>query len=295
MAVRLLRLSCLVPVLAAALLAARADALSITGLTIVKGVLNTLDNTMNTGQNFMQTTSAVSTVQAPVAAPDTLGSFSEFLTRYSMMVAADRQNTSGNTQASMTSSYSITFTVDNPTGATVQIDIDTLRVGALTNITDSAGNSVITLGAVTGQVNAVTQAALALASVGQTSAADAHTPFNQASTTLSITTNSLLSVYLLQFDWSSSANSVHDEGAIRMGMAGNVNSSTADDYPGVTFPRNATQQGNDGHFVDVRATIIAAVPEPASGGLVALGLLAIGSRSRARTRKPASSSRKLVA
>ena len=71
---RVFRLSCLVPALIAALFAARADALSITGLTIVKGVLNTLDNTMNTGQNFMQTTSAVSTVQAPVAAPDTLGS-----------------------------------------------------------------------------------------------------------------------------------------------------------------------------------------------------------------------------
>ena len=281
------RLSCLVPALTAALFAARADALSITGLTIAKGLLNTVDNTMNTGQNFMQTTSAVSTVQAPVAAADTLGSFSEFLTRYAMLVAADRQNTSGNTLASMASSYSITFTVNNPTGATVQIDIDTLRVGALTNITDSAGNSVITLGAVTGQVNAVTQAALALASVGLTTAADGNTPFNQASTTLSITTNALISVYVLQFDWSSSANSVHDEGAIRMGMAGNVSSSAADDYPGVTFPRDATQQSNDGHFVDVRATVISAAPEPASGGLVALGLVALALRARGRARNRA--------
>jgi hypothetical protein len=184
---------------------------------------------------------------------------------------------------------------DESTGATVQIDVDTLRVGALTSITDSAGNSVISLGAVTGQVDAVAQAALALASVGQTTAADGNTPFNQASTTLAITTHSLVSVYVLQFDWSSSANSVHDEGAIRMGMAGNVNSSTADDYPGATFPRDAAQQSNDGHFVDVCATVIAAVPEPASGGLVTLGLLALGLRSRARARKHASRSRKLVA
>ncbi|MGH7337158.1 MAG: hypothetical protein ACREI7_06255, partial [Myxococcota bacterium] len=152
-AILIFRLSCLVPALIAALLAARADALDITGLVIAKGGTNTADNTTNTGQNFMQTTSAVSTTLAPGTVPDTLGSFSEFITRYAMLVAADRQNTSGTTLASMVSSYSITFTVDNPTGASLQIDIATLRVGALTNVTDSAGNSSITLGAVTGQVD----------------------------------------------------------------------------------------------------------------------------------------------
>jgi hypothetical protein len=268
-------------VLLAALFAARADALSITGLTIAKGGSNTADLTMNTGQNFMQTTSAVSTTLAPGGAvPDTLGAFSEFITRYAMMVAADRQNTSGNTLASMTSSYSITFTVNNPTGATVRVDIDTLRAGSLTIVTDSTGNAVLTLGAVTGQVNAVTEALLALPSASLTNASSADSPFNQSSTTLSIVTNAVTSNYVLQFDFTSSANSTWDEGAIRMGMTGNVSSSTADDYPGV----GSRTQSGDGHFVDVKATIIAATPEPDTGGLLALGLLAIAMRAHVRGR-----------
>lgn len=283
--IRLLRISWLVPVLLAALFAARADALSITGLTIAKGGTNTADATMNTGQNFMQTTSAVSTTLAPGVVPDTLSSFSEFITRYAMMVAADRQNTSGNTLASMTSSYSITFTVNNPTGATVRVDIDTLRAGSLTIVTDSTGNAVLTLGAVTGQVNAVTEAGLALPSASLTNASSADSPFNQSSSTVSIVTNAVTSNYVLQFDFTSSANSTWDEGAIRMGMAGNVSSSTADDYPGVG-PRT---QSSDGHFVDVKATIIATTPEPDSGGLVALGLLAIAMRAHVRARNHARS------
>ena len=49
----------------------------------------------------------------------------------------------------------------------LQIDIDTLRVGALTSIVDDgAGNSTITLGAVTGQLDAVvTRRRSALAAV----------------------------------------------------------------------------------------------------------------------------------
>jgi hypothetical protein len=180
----------------------------------------------------------------------------------------------------MTSSYSITFTVDNPTGATVQIDIDTLRAGALTNVTDSTGNRTITLGAVTGQVNAVTQAGLGLAAASLTNAASADSPFNQAGTTVTIVTTAVTSVYVLQFDWTSSAVSAFDEGAIRMGMAGNVNSSTADDYPGV----GSRTQSGDGHFVDVKATIIA-TPEPETAMLVVFGTLLLAVRTRPRSRK----------
>jgi hypothetical protein len=274
------RLGCVAPVLAAALFATRADALTITGLSIAKGGTNTADATMNTGQNFLQTTSAVSTTLAPAAALDTLGSFSEFITRYAMMVAADRQNTSGNTTASMTSSYSITFTVDNPTGATVQIDIDTLRAGSLTIVSDSTGNSAITLGAITGQVNAVADAGLGLAAASLTNAASADAPFNQVGSGTTIVTSALTSNYVLQFDFTSTAASTWDEGAIRMGMTGNVNSSTADDYPGVA----SRTQANDGHFVDVKATIIAVVPEPGPGSLVALGLVALALRAHSQNR-----------
>ena len=151
-------------------------------------------------------------------------------------------------------------------------------MGALTSISDTAGNSTITLGAVTGQLDAVSQAELGLVAQGQTAPAgtgDANTTVSQASTTLTIFTNAITSTYVLQFDWASSVESAQDGAAIRMGMAGGVTSTTADDYPGVG-PRT---QSDDGHFVDVTATIIAA-PEPAAGALVAFGLLGLAMRER---------------
>ena len=102
---------------AALLLAPAAGALNITGLSIVAGGTNTADNTINVGNNHQQTTSAVSTVIAPAGVADTIGSYSEFTTRYAMTVAANRDTGGSSTTTTMTSSYSITFTVDNPTGA----------------------------------------------------------------------------------------------------------------------------------------------------------------------------------
>jgi len=269
---------CVLPVLTAALFAAPAGALSITGLVIAKGGTNTADGTTTTGQNFSQTTSSVSTTLSPTTVPDTLGSVSEFITRYAMIVAADRQMTSGNFTLTMTSSYSITFTVNNPTGATVKVDIDTLRVAALTSVDDSTGSSTITLGAITGKLNTVTQAGLGVAAAGGSASASAiNTSVSQNGTTVSITTNATTSNYTLQFDFSSSVVSAQDGGAIRMGLAGSL-PMTADDYPGT----GSRTQANDGHFVDVKATIIAATPEPNTGGLVTLGLLALALRARTR-------------
>jgi hypothetical protein len=266
--------------LALALVASRADALSITGLVIAKGGTNTADGTTTSGQNFSQTTSSVSTTLSPTTVPDTLGSFSEFITRYAMIAAADRQMTTGNFTLNMVSSYSITFTVNNPTGATVKIDINTLRSAALTSVHDSTGSSTITLGAVAGQVNAVTQPGLALAAAGGTASSSAiNTSVNQSSTGYTITTNAIATAFVLQFNFSSSVVSAQDGGAIRMGTAGSL-PMTADDYPGA----GSRTAANDGHFVDVKATIIAAAPEPNTGGLVALGLLAIAMRSHARGR-----------
>jgi hypothetical protein len=279
-AVVISRFASLVAIAAVVVLGIRAEALSITGLTIAKGGTNTADGSTLTGNNFMQTTSAVSTTLSPSAAADTLGSFTEFITRYAMIVAADRQNTSGSTTTSMTSSYSITFTVNNPTGAQVQIDIDTLRVGALTSVNDSAGSSTITLGAISGQLNTVTQAGLGVAAVGGTASSTAiNTAFSQAGTTVTILTSAVTSNYVLQFDFSSSGVSAHDGAAIRMGLAGSL-PMTADDYPGA----GSRTQSNDGHFADVKATIIA-VPEPESAGLLALGVLLLALRRQARTRR----------
>src|SRR4030095_3838484 len=134
-----------VVLLMALAIAPTAGALNITNIIYVKN--GTGDSTVNTGQNHSDTRSTLGTVQAPVAAPDTFGSVTELIARYAMIVALDRQNTTGPATNTMNSSYSITFTVDTPAGETVQIDIDTLRIGALQNITDSTGKRTITLGA----------------------------------------------------------------------------------------------------------------------------------------------------
>jgi hypothetical protein len=258
-----------------------ARALSITAPVIAKGATNTADATVTSGQNFSQVASSVSTTLAPASAPDSVGSFSEFITRYAMIVAADRQMTTGNFTLNMTSSYSITFTVNNPTAATVKIDINTLRMAALTSVDDSTGSSTITLGAVTGQVNAVTQAGLALAAAGGSASSSAiNTSVNQSSTGFSITTNAIVSAFVLQFNFSSSVVSAQDGGAIRMGTAGSL-PTTADDYPGA----GSRTAANDGHFVDVKATVISATPEPETAGLIAFGMLMLALRARARSRR----------
>jgi len=270
---------CLGSVLAAALFAAPAGALSIVGLTPAKNVTNTLDSTSDSGANRMQVTSAIATQLAPVAAADTLGSYTEFITRYSMMVAADRTQTTGSAlTVNMTSNYSITFSVSNPTLATVRVDIDTLRVGALTIVTDSSGDGTLTLGAITGTLNLATQAGFGVASQTLNNASSANTAFSQNGTTVSVITSAALTAYTLNFSWNSSAVSNYDGAAIRMGATGGISSTTADDYPGT----GSRTQANDGHFVTVKATIIAAVPEPNTGGLVTLGLLALALRARTR-------------
>lgn len=261
-------------------LASPAAALQITGLGIALGGTNSADDLMTTGQNHGQTASAVSVVLSPGGpVADTPGSTTSFGTRFASLLAADRQNTTGSTSRSATSNYSITFTVDNPTGGTYQIDIDTLRIGALTQVDDvSGGSATLTLGAVTGRVDAIVESNLALAAVGPSVLTSTGTvDFNQSTSTLTITDSALSRTFVIDFDWSSTATSAQDEAAIRMGISGSVSSATADDYPGV----GARTASNDGHFVNVTATYLV-VPEPATLTLAMLGLLGLALAGRQR-------------
>jgi hypothetical protein len=268
---------------AALLLAPAAGALDITGLT---PTINTPPNSVNagpvSGNNGSQTASATSITLAPGGAvPDTVGQAITFQTRYTELLAIDRDNPGSGQTANMTSDYSITFTVSNPTGVTYRLDIDTLRAGALTVVGDDASggsNASAGLGAVTGRVDGIVDAALAMAVVPAfTSTSTGMSGFNQTTGVLSITDNALSRSFTLNFTWTSTATTSNDEAAVRMGINGGITSATADDYPGAGGL--ARTQANDGHFVNVTTTIIS-VPEPAPAALIALGLVALVLRGR---------------
>lgn len=262
----------------ALVLAPAAGALDITGLSITTVGGNTANSSSTNGNNNNEVASSTSIVTAPSGpVADTVGSSLSFQTNYDWLVMADRDNNGvGGFSTTATADYQITFTVDNPTGTTYRIDIDTLRIGSLTGFTDHTGDSTTTLGAVTGSVDAITNASLALAAVGPFVTAVSDTSdFSQSSTTLSITSSAVSQTYVLRFTWNGTASSNNDESAIRMGIAGTVGGVSADDYPG----QGSRTLANDGHFVTVGATIISA-PEPAPAALIALGLVALALRAR---------------
>jgi hypothetical protein len=256
----------------ALLLASAASALNITGLSISTTGTNSANLLQNTGSNPTQIASATSITLAPSGpVADTIGSSLSFQTRYASSLTGDRNAGAGTFTQNQTSDYTISFTVDNPTAATYQISIDTLRVGALTIVDDSGGTGNATLGAVVGSVDAIVDGALALSALGPLGTT---TTFSQSGTTLTISDSALTRTFTLAFNWANSVTSVQDEASIRMGVDGGVTSATADNYS-----LDGRTLSGDGHFVSVTTQIIAA-PEPAPAALLSLGLIALALRRR---------------
>ena len=255
--------------------AGAAQALSITGLTVATDAANTANASGTTGANRFQIASTAGLVgSAPAPVADVAGASVSFDTRYAALLAADREAGGGTTAQSATASYTITFTVDNPTGGAYRIDIDTSRVGALTLVTDSGGSASASLGAVTALIDGAATPSLGLGAVGPLSgAAGGNQAFSQSSTTFSLFDTALTRTVTLAFSWSASASGSQDEAAVRLGLAGGLATTSADDYPGV----GGRVAAGDGHLVGVDVTLLS-VPEPSVLALLALGLAALARR-----------------
>jgi hypothetical protein len=253
------------------LAAGPAHGLAITGHSVATDAANTADASGTAGANRFQVASSVGLVgSAPGPVADLVGASVSFDTRYAALLAADREAGGGTTAQSATAAYTITFTIDNPTGGAYRIDIDTSRVGALTLVNDGGGasNASASIGALLAFIDGAAAPGLGLAAVGPLSgAAGGNQGFSQSSTTLSLFDNALTRTITLAFTWSASASSSQDEAAVRLGLGGSLATTTADDYPGA----GGRTAANDGHTVGVGVTLLS-VPEPMALVLLALGL-----------------------
>lgn len=249
-----------------------ARALSISAPTIALTAANTADELTTAGANRVHIASAVSVLSAPSgAALATVGSTDSFETRYAALLALDREAGGGSNTRSATASYTITFSVDNPTGASFLLEIDTSRFGTIALVDDSTGNASATLGGVTALLNAVADPALGLVGLAPlSSATTTSVAVAQTGSTWTLASSAVgTQVFTLDFTWDASVTSSRDEAAVRLGMPGGLGTTTADDTPG---PLSA-----DGHFVQVTLTN---VPEPSTLLLLGSGVLALSLQRR---------------
>lgn len=242
--------------------AGSAHALSITGISVATGAGNTANASGTTGADRFQIASSVGlSGSAPGPVADVVGASVSFDTRYAALLAADREAAGGSQTVNATASYSITFTIDNPTGGAYQIDIDLSRVGSLTLVSDGAGSASASIGAVLATIDGSAAPGLGLAAVGPLSgSASANQGFNQGAT-LSLFDSAVTRTITLSFTWNASVTSSQDEAAVRLGIAGLLGTTTADNYAG--------SPAGDGQTVGVGVTLLT-VPEPSRLALLLL-------------------------
>lgn len=260
--------------LAAVLLAAApALATSISNPTLVDASSSAFDDVGPTG--------SVSASAASLTSSDPGG----FALRYEAVVGADLGGAGGSpfTQ-SFTGSLTLSFEVTELAGVSWWVNVDVLRAGALSIVSDGSGSALVTLDAlsVTHAGAGALLGSLDLAAVGAlgNGSAPSDSPdlaFSQSGTAAiaGVGTGSAQLVTLV-FSFTASAATldapaglVHgDEAALRMGRDSALNSFTADDYPGA----GGRSLAADGLFV----TAYLPLPEPRAEALLALALIALG-------------------
>lgn len=265
------------------------------------GITSTSNNTAPTlsggGSGDRAQNNTLTTTNSGTSTPDALLATVVAGTRFTANVAADRgSSTSGGTAtASLAVNYTVNFSVTpDVLHPLVQytVTIDTSILGAATALDDASGtggsgNANITNVAGFLGVNPNANLSLAnAASQGGTSSTSGVQSQTSGSNQLVLGPFTGVQNLSVRFTWNMSASSPQgfviggDETSVRLGGSGPLGGASADEYPGI----GGRNQANDGHFVNITATMVS-VPEPSTmimAGMAGLGLVVCGRRRSRR-------------
>ena len=258
---------------------------------------NSANNTAGTvGELMRQNLSSIAVTNAGGSVASSVGSFVDSSVRYAYVNVIDRDNNGGGAGETKTHAWQISFDVTAPAGHTYDLAIDTSRIGALTVRRDNSnaigfGRADLRAmvgaysgpGTVSGTLNlAAIEPGLQL-SPGNPSTTETVVNQNTTLNVTGITGTGAAQTISLGFSWTTAVEttggisfvSSSHEGAVRMGMVitsfvSNILAGGAGGTGTVPF----REVSNDGHFLNLRATITA-VPEPSSALLALSGLIGL--------------------
>jgi hypothetical protein len=283
--------------------AGAANALSITGVTAVKNVGNSANSAFNEDRGF-ESSAAVLSSGGSVA--EAVGASVDAATRYSM-INAHGWGFGSLAAQTYSSDYTVTFTV-NTTNALTQytVDVSSLLRGSIALQDDASnGGARADMSAVAGSLGGIANASLSLADPGGfTGIHNGSAPQGDGSVTdfVDINASNLLTLanqtgtntYVLRFTWTTMVQGLEngffggvDDAGVRLGEDLPPPGSAGLDGANCTVcnydPTNfgARVQANDGHFLDINATVTF-VPEPGTLLMLGAGIAGIASWGRKR-------------
>jgi hypothetical protein len=238
---------------------------------------------------------SLGTVDPGESVPDALFASVDARTRYVSNAAADRGITfsGGTAQAQINSDYTVVFSINPDSLATTyEVVVDTSILGELTLLDDIAGtqSTAAVVSDVVGRLGGTVTSGLGIAGIAQSFSVGTGTNLAEerniaGSNSINLGSFSGPQSFTLRFTFSTRASAPQsalgaDEAAARFGASGPLSGATADDYPG---PGDVVDrdQSLDGHFVTVKATVLA-VPEPGTLALLGIGIVGVVAMRRRR-------------